>query len=197
MGIKERRLKEKAAMRQLILDSALELVVKHGLDSLTIRGLADQIQYSPTIIYEYFKNKELICHDLGVIVSDELIATLKKVPASKDPEDHLVNMLRANVEFLHKRPQTIELFSWFLYRYDPDEVPEEFKGIINLYLEALKKCKCKHLHTEKQLEEALDILTALHVGMFKLSRSRLSAEGTKRIGHSLENGIKSLLKGWS
>ncbi len=55
MGHKERRLQEKKAMKRLILDTAMELVSKNGLSALTIRSLADQIEYSPSIIYEYFE----------------------------------------------------------------------------------------------------------------------------------------------
>src|SRR5579871_3013074 len=105
MGVKERRMQEKEAMRQLILDSAMKLVSKRGLCCLTVRCLAEQIEYSPSIIYEYFENKDLICKELCILICNRLLAALKKVRRSGDPDDYLLNLVRENVDFLKKNPQ--------------------------------------------------------------------------------------------
>lgn len=68
MGIAERKEKQKNEIRQLILDASMKLFVEEGFDSITIRRIAEIIEYSPTTVYLYFKDKDEIfyaLHDLG------------------------------------------------------------------------------------------------------------------------------------
>ncbi len=58
MGIKERRNKEKEAIRKLILNAAGEIFASEGLENASIRKIAAKIDYSPTTIYLYFKDKK-------------------------------------------------------------------------------------------------------------------------------------------
>lgn len=57
MGVTERRAREKEELRQKILDAAGQLFVEEGLASVSIRKIADRIEYSPATIYLYFKDK--------------------------------------------------------------------------------------------------------------------------------------------
>jgi AcrR family transcriptional regulator len=47
MGITERKTKQKEELRQQILDAALKVFVEEGLEHLSIRRIADFIEYSP------------------------------------------------------------------------------------------------------------------------------------------------------
>lgn len=68
MGIKERRDLEKAEMKQKIMDAATDLIAQEGYEKLSIRKIAAKIQYSPTTIYLYYKDKAEIIAGM----SDEL-----------------------------------------------------------------------------------------------------------------------------
>ncbi len=57
MGITERREREKENLRQEILDAAREIFVAEGYEALSMRKVAEKIEYSPTTIYLYFKDK--------------------------------------------------------------------------------------------------------------------------------------------
>jgi AcrR family transcriptional regulator len=46
--------------RQKILDMARKILVTQGLAGLSMRALAEKIEYSPAAIYKYFENKEEI-----------------------------------------------------------------------------------------------------------------------------------------
>ncbi|HEY0768921.1 MAG TPA: TetR/AcrR family transcriptional regulator, partial [Sphingobacteriaceae bacterium] len=60
MGIAERRLRQKEEVRSAILSSAWKMVKEEGWQSLSIRKIADAIEYSIPVIYNHFENKEAI-----------------------------------------------------------------------------------------------------------------------------------------
>ncbi|HEY9245546.1 MAG TPA: helix-turn-helix domain-containing protein, partial [Candidatus Methanoperedens sp.] len=64
MGIKERKELEKQEMRKLILDTAMRLILEKGFENVTIRHIAEEIEYSPATIYLYFKDKDDIIYTL-------------------------------------------------------------------------------------------------------------------------------------
>ncbi len=63
MGVAERRAREKDAKRQKIMDAATELILSEGFDKLTIRKIADKLEYSPGVIYNYFEDKGQLLFD--------------------------------------------------------------------------------------------------------------------------------------
>ena len=68
MGIQERKEKQKLEIRKLILDASIKLFIEEGFGNVTIRKIADLIEYSPTTVYLYFKDKDEILtalHDVG------------------------------------------------------------------------------------------------------------------------------------
>jgi AcrR family transcriptional regulator len=68
MGIQERKEKQKLEVRKLILDASIKLFIEEGFGNVTIRKIADLIEYSPTTVYLYFKDKDEILtalHDVG------------------------------------------------------------------------------------------------------------------------------------
>ena len=72
MGVAERRAREKTQLRQEILDAAREIFATEGYEALTMRRVAEKIEYSPTAIYLHFKDKA----ELVQAICDELFAGL-------------------------------------------------------------------------------------------------------------------------
>ena len=58
MGIKERQGREREAIRRAILDAARDLFVSEGYQNVSIRKIAERIEYSPAAIYGYFASKD-------------------------------------------------------------------------------------------------------------------------------------------
>src|SRR5437016_9244647 len=58
MGIKERQERDREAVRRSILDAARELFVTEGFQNVSIRKIAERIEYSPAAIYGYFPSKD-------------------------------------------------------------------------------------------------------------------------------------------
>ncbi|RFZ84105.1 TetR/AcrR family transcriptional regulator [Mucilaginibacter terrenus] len=64
MGSKDRILRLKEETRCNILTAALRIVKEEGWQALSMRKIADLIEYTAPIIYEYFANKEAILLEL-------------------------------------------------------------------------------------------------------------------------------------
>ncbi|WP_080238252.1 TetR/AcrR family transcriptional regulator [Spirosoma rigui] len=63
MGIIERRLRQKVEVRTSILQAAWQLVLEEGWQALSIRKIADAIEYSVPVIYTHFENKDAILQE--------------------------------------------------------------------------------------------------------------------------------------
>lgn len=64
MASKDRILRLKEETRINILDAAFQIVKNEGWQALSMRKIADAIEYTAPIIYEYFANKEAILQEL-------------------------------------------------------------------------------------------------------------------------------------
>ena len=58
MGVKERHERERQAVRAAILGAARELFLSEGFRNVSMRKIADRIEYSPAAIYSYFSSKD-------------------------------------------------------------------------------------------------------------------------------------------
>jgi AcrR family transcriptional regulator len=65
MGIRERQERDREAVRRSILDAARELFVAEGYQNVSIRKIAERIEYSPAAIYGYFPSKDDIFFSLA------------------------------------------------------------------------------------------------------------------------------------
>lgn len=100
MGIAERRAREKTELRQEILDAARQIFVDEGFDALTMRKVAERIEYSPTTIYLHFQDKS----ELVRAICDEgfmsLVAALGELGSRNlGPREFLEAGLRAYIAF--------------------------------------------------------------------------------------------------
>lgn len=65
MGIKERKERERLVIRDAILSAAVNIATHEGWQAVTIRKMAERIEYSPPMIYEHFENKEAVLMELS------------------------------------------------------------------------------------------------------------------------------------
>lgn len=99
MGIQERKVREKAEMRKIILTAALELFINEGYNGVSIRNIAKKIEYSPGSIYTYFEDKDSIFYALHVEGFDILYQKQLSSQGINDPRERLLAQGRAYIEF--------------------------------------------------------------------------------------------------
>ena len=119
MGVKERQEREREAVSRSILDAARELFVTDGYHEVSIRKIADRIEYSPAAIYSYFPSKD----DIFLALAEEGFRLLfnygrpLEPRASDDPADVLRQMFWRYYEFSKEHPEYFALM--FLDRSVP------------------------------------------------------------------------------
>lgn len=89
MGVKERKERQKTEMREAILSAALKLFSGEGYDNVTMRKIADKIEYSVGTIYLYFKDKGEIFFELHNRGFAEFYKKQLSVQRIKDPIERL------------------------------------------------------------------------------------------------------------
>jgi AcrR family transcriptional regulator len=102
-----------------ILDAARELFVTHGYQEVSIRKIADRIEYSPAAIYSYFPSKDDIFFALAEEGFRLLFSYAKDVEADAavDPADTLREMFWRYYQFSKDHPEYFALM--FLDRSVP------------------------------------------------------------------------------
>jgi AcrR family transcriptional regulator len=122
MGITERREREREEVRQKILDAARDLFMSEGYDRVTMRRIAEAIEYSPTAIYLHFEDKDdlvlALCHeDFG-----RLLAAMELQAPPADPVEWLRQLGRAYARFALENPNHYRFM--FMSPRKPEHQPE-------------------------------------------------------------------------
>ncbi len=99
MGIIERREREKEEIRNRILDAARDLFAREGYEAVTMRRIAEAIEYSPTTIYNHFEDKEDVVRSLCDVDFGRLLDVLQTQPVQTDPVDWIRQLGLAYARF--------------------------------------------------------------------------------------------------
>lgn len=99
MGVKERREREKSETRDKILDAARELFITEGYEGVSMRRVAEKIEYSPTAIYVHFADKNELFHELCQQDYSRLAEVFQSSAMSMDPVERLRQIGRTYIGF--------------------------------------------------------------------------------------------------
>ena len=114
MGIKERQERDREAVSRSILDAARELFVSEGYRNVSIRKIAEKIEYSPAAIYGYFPSKDDIFYALAeegfrLLHASDDATELDAALAPLEPLDRVKAIFWRFYEFSRQHPQYFEL----------------------------------------------------------------------------------------
>jgi AcrR family transcriptional regulator len=110
MGIKERQERERMAVRHAILDAARELFVTEGYRNVSMRKIAERIEYSPAAIYSYFPSKDDIFFALAEEGFQRLAADIQTaLEGIPDPLERLRRGLFVFYDFSKVNPEFFAL----------------------------------------------------------------------------------------
>jgi AcrR family transcriptional regulator len=129
MGVKERREREKSETRDKILDAARELFVTEGYEGVSMRRVAEKIEYSPTAIYVYFADKNELFHELCRQDFARLQEVMQSAEMPADPVERLRQIGRSYIQFGVRFPNHyVFMFMTPHLPQEPDEEDREIMG---------------------------------------------------------------------
>ena len=129
MGVLERRERERSELREKILDAARELFISEGYEGVSMRKVAQKIEYSPTAIYAYFADKEDLFHQLCHEDFARLAEVFQNLTKIASPLERLKQIGRTYAEFGRRYPNHYKLM--FMTPHPPqtlDQSDREIKG---------------------------------------------------------------------
>ncbi|MGE0447980.1 MAG: TetR/AcrR family transcriptional regulator [Vicinamibacterales bacterium] len=101
-----RRARQRAQLRQEILDTAREMLVREGFEHLSLRKVAERIGYSPTAMYLHFDDKRDLVYHVCQDTFGRLVQELTPLESEfKDPSVRLRAAMRRYIEFGLRHPQ--------------------------------------------------------------------------------------------
>jgi AcrR family transcriptional regulator len=130
MSLKERKEREKKKLRGLILKAAMRLFAQEGYERITIRRIAEEIEYSPATIYLHFGGKDEILYALHAEGFEKLYERQQAVLAIKDPLERLLKQGEVYVSFGLENPEYYDLM--FIMRGTAKRISEDREWDIGL-----------------------------------------------------------------
>ncbi|SFJ25094.1 transcriptional regulator, TetR family [Terrisporobacter glycolicus] len=131
MGVQERRKMEKEKIKKEIHKAASEIIIDEGYSKLSIRKIASKIDYSPSLIYNYYENKADIVLSIWQEKSSIIINTMSNLKLNDSNEE-------TNIKKLFKTYINLIL-----------ESPEEYRAIMLNNIDIIKKANFDFTEEEK------------------------------------------------
>jgi AcrR family transcriptional regulator len=128
MGVKERKQRARSEVREKILDAALEFFATEGVDGVTMRALADAIEYTPPVIYSHFRDKDAIIRELCNRQLRILAKAFGPISAVADPVERLRGIGRAYVDFALEHPSHFRFMFLTAHPFAPEEDDNLHRG---------------------------------------------------------------------
>src|SRR3569832_1622759 len=105
MGKAERKERDSVEMKRRIIDVALKMFVEEGYEKSSIRNLAEKIEYSPSTLYLYYKDKDELLFDVQKECFEKLDAEFLKKAKAKDPFERLKQICHTYVRYGIDHPE--------------------------------------------------------------------------------------------
>lgn len=127
MGVKERKERDRLEMREMILQSAHSLFLDKSFEEISIRNIADAIEYSPATIYLYFKDKNEIFYALQGEAFKIFNSYVADVVSIDNPFDRLIELARKYISFTFTHPKYYNIMFIMESPMNCDENSENWK----------------------------------------------------------------------
>lgn len=175
MGSSERKEREKAELKELILETAKKILLKSGKQGLSIRKIAKEIEYSPATLYIYFKDKDEILHELMEMGFMRMNTYMVHAFGTMDPVERIYEIGKAYVKF------GLEQKDWYDLMFNSDEPMKHMEkcredwddgmALFNILTISCREAIQKHgLHQFNEQILALQLWSCVH-GLVNLAQS--------------------------
>jgi AcrR family transcriptional regulator len=109
LSIAERKGRQRAERESRIVEAARAIAEREGWDAVTIRRLADEIEYSQPVLYSHFENRDAIVSAVAIEGFKEINVALREAaPGSTGERNALENVAMAYLGFASRCPALYE-----------------------------------------------------------------------------------------
>jgi AcrR family transcriptional regulator len=196
MSVKERKERQKLEMKDAILSASLRLFSDEGYENVTMRKIANKIEYSVGTIYLYFKDKSEMLYELHNKGFDEFYRKQLSIQHIKDPIERLQAHGEAYMNFAMENPEYYDLM--FISRSSSRQIKKykhwnEGERTYELLKLNIKQAMETGIFKDVDLEVAAFSLWSFVHGMSSLYvRERLSMMPTEFIRPMIMNSLQFL-----
>jgi AcrR family transcriptional regulator len=197
MGIAERKKRERQDLRKAILEAAGELFAQEGIEKVSMRKIAEKIEYSPTTIYLYFKDKADLISALVRDYFEDFLRTVETLTASspEDPLEAIKVSMRAYIDFGIGNPLAYRLA--FMVEAQAQEGDDSgIRAFAHLH-GLVKACIAKGVFRDEDPSLVANVLWSMNHGMVSLAITRAAFPGAETeaiIRASVEASVNAFLR---
>jgi AcrR family transcriptional regulator len=210
MGIKERRDRERQELRQAILAASREIAAREGWQSVSMRKVAERIEYSPPTIYEHFTSKEALLLEL---MREGFRLLMERVQASSSvaaPDMRIRAVALAYWDFAWDYPELYQVMHGLggvPFAFDPgieaaESAPNlsdpelfspEAKAVFQFTMDALKDLGDGDEQDCEEREASVHILWATLHGLVALTMAGRIDGGRSQAAGLVERAVRAFL----
>lgn len=172
MGIQERKQRHKEKVRTNILVSAAQILRDEGLDALTIRRVAEMIEYSAPVIYQHFEGKDDL---MATLVRDAYARFYQEMRDRVNPEDEPLKQLETTArlywQFAHRDPvvyRMMESYKAEALQFFTPNTPPEVMAAYNGFRDIIRRVLVAQGKAETEAGRYADLFWATMHGVVSL-----------------------------
>jgi AcrR family transcriptional regulator len=186
----QRRQRHKSLLKRAILDSALEIIEKEGYHAVTIRKIANAIEYSVPTIYEHFENKDTLLGELKKEWLRKMLDLIQEIHAGeKEPKAALEKIALAYAR------NALENGQHYKAVMETEDKGGSFVEIHTLRT-ILKEWIQDATKGDRNLDNKVDLFRGYLHGIVSLALTKKLQGGEDRCVELVKEGLSVLIKAW-
>lgn len=192
MPSRQRRDEEKAMVRDKVIASASRLLEAEGAAGVTMRRVADAMDYTAPIIYQHFENKDALIGELVRQGYGELLSRMQAAQLVSEIDKRMDAVAEAYLRFAGDNENLFEVMNGTTLDADVRRAAAE--PVIGVLLDLVNAWSQQH-EVELDINEACEIIWGTLYGIAVLGR--LGTIGQARAVELGVHALHVLLRGWS
>lgn len=197
MVTQRRRERERQELRAAILTAAREIAARDGWQSVTIRKVAEAVEYSPPMIYEYFPSKEAILTELLRLGFTEITAAMTAARAiATAPDAALVAMAQAYWHYAFANPELYQVMHGLGgVSFGTAAAPDEARATFMVLRDAVRDYLPDDVLHAADLNGFVDLFWSNLHGLVALTMAGRIAGGRERAAQLITPNVRIFLAG--
>jgi len=189
---RRRRDRQRAETRDRLLAAARQIAIEEGWQAVTIRRIADRLEYTSPILYQHFSSKDALLWELVREGFRQVAARLRDA-VQVPPERLLTAIADAYWDFAFEAPELYQVMHGLGgVPFGTAETPQEAQEAFRLFRDALARLASTQDGTLREPDAAADTLWAYLHGFVSLAMSQRIAGGRTRAHELMMRALPAL-----